>query len=118
MGYREDYFKAHPSTNGFYQCCSCGGWFKKKDIDVDHRIAKRLGGTDDIWNLQALCKHCNRSKRERSSGQEIATTIVAGAISGVTENGIQGGIGNLAGLGKSVATQKLKDAMGIKYKRK
>lgn len=117
MGYRETFFKNTPSIGGKYQCVSCGGWFTKSQIDVDHRISKRLGGTDDLWNLQAMCKHCNRSKRERSSGTEIATTVAAGAISGLMNNGIEGGVVNLTRLGKSVAKQKVKDALGIKYKR-
>lgn len=113
MGYREEFFKhtegIHvPFKKGtFYRCVNCGGLFPKSEIDVDHRISKRYGGTDDLWNLQAMCKHCNRSKRERSSGGEIATTIVGAAVNG--------DIGNLV---KRVATQKVKDALGIKYKRK
>ena len=123
MGYREDFFKANPGTKipgkrGLcWRCINCGGWFPKSEIDVDHRIAKRLGGTDDIWNLQSMCKHCNRSKRERSSSGEIAQTVVTGAVSGLVNGGLGGGFDNLAKLGKSVATQKIKDALGIKYRR-
>lgn len=118
MGYREDFFKNTPSIMGKYQCIKCGGWFAKKDIDVDHRIPKRQGGTDDLWNLQAMCKHCNRSKGADVTGAEIASSIIAGGISGLANNGIEGAFNNLAGLGKSVASRKVKDALGIKYKRK
>lgn len=117
MGYREDYFKHNKGVNGKYQCVKCKKWFSKSDIDVDHRISKRLGGTDDYYNLQAMCKHCNRSKQENTSSAEVAETIIAGAVSGLIENGVNGSVVNLTRLGKSVATQKAKDMLGIKYKR-
>ena len=68
MGYREDFFKNTPSYMGKYQCQRCGNWFPKSEIDVDHRIPKRHGGTDDLYNLQAMCKHCNRSKQNNLNG--------------------------------------------------
>lgn len=117
MGYRETFFNNTPSMMGKYRCVSCGGWFRKSEIDVDHRISKRMGGTDDLWNLQAMCRHCNRSKRERSSGGEIAQTVITGAVSGLVNGGVEGTVVNLTRMGKSVAKQKLKDALGIKYKR-
>lgn len=117
MGYREEFFKNTPSIRGKYKCVSCGKLYPKSQIDVDHRIAKRLGGTDDIWNLQAMCKHCNRSKQDNSSGMEVAQTLITAGVSGIANNGLEGGVSNLAKLGKSVATQKVKDALGIKYKR-
>lgn len=109
MGYRETYFKNVPSFMGKYRCVKCGGLFDKKDIDIDHRIPKRKGGTDDLYNLQAMCKHCNRSKKDNNSNLETFETVV--------QAGLSGGIDNLAGLGKSMATQKVKDMLGIKYKR-
>ena len=117
MGYREEYFKHAPSMMGKYRCVQCGGWFKKSDIDVDHKISKRYGGTDDLYNLQAMCKHCNRSKRERSSTRDIASSVIGAGVSGIMEDGLQGGVENLASLGASVAEQKIKDLLGIKYKR-
>ena len=63
MGYREDFFKNTTSFMGKYRCQHCGGWFPKSQIDVDHIIPKKYGGTDALINLQALCKHCNRSKQ-------------------------------------------------------
>lgn len=102
---------------GKYQCACCHQWFPKSEIDVDHRVAKRLGGTDDLWNLQAMCKHCNRSKGKNSSKGEMIQTVAAGAINGLANGGAEGAVVNLTRLGKSVATQKLKDALGFKYKR-
>lgn len=106
MGYRETYFKNTPSINGKYVCARCGGLFSKSEIDIDHKISKRYGGTDELYNLQAMCKHCNRSKRERSSGIDIATSCIGAAVNGQ--------LGDLAG---GIAKQKVKDILGIKYKR-
>lgn len=117
MGYRETFFNNAPSMMGKYQCVRCGGWFTKSEIDVDHKIAKRLGGTDDLWNLQAMCKHCNRSKGARSSGTDVASSVISAGIQGVMQGGLEGGIVNLTRIGKGVAKQKAKDALGIKYKR-
>lgn len=113
MGYRDEFFKHNAGTKlpfkrgVYYQCVGCGKYFTKADITVDHRIPKRKGGTDDVWNLQPMCKSCNSSKRERNSGLETATTLVGAAING--------GLGSALG---GMAKQGVKDALGIKYKRK
>lgn len=117
MGYRETFFNNTPSMMGQYQCVCCKGWFPKEQIDVDHRLAKRLGGTDDLWNLQAMCRHCNRSKGKNSTQGEVVQTVATAAISGLMTGGLQGGVINLTRIGKGVATQKAKDMLGIKYKR-
>ena len=49
-------------------CNRCGTHFEKQHLEIDHIIAKNVGGTDHIENLQLLCSHCNRVKGER--GQE------------------------------------------------
>lgn len=113
MGYRETYFAHNPGVKlpfkrgTYYRCVFCGGWFTKSEITVDHKIAKRLGGTDDLWNLQPACRPCNSSKRERTSGFETVTTVANATI--------HGDLGKLVG---GVAKQKTKDVLGIKYKRK
>ena len=33
-------------------------------MDVDHIIPQNYGGSDALYNLQGLCKHCNRSKQD------------------------------------------------------
>lgn len=106
MGYRETFFNNTPSIGGKYRCVSCGGWFTKSNIDVDHILPKRLGGSDELYNLQAMCKHCNRSKGKQLSNQDLVKSVAGAAITG--------NIGNLA---KGVAKQKAKDFLGIKYKR-
>ena len=113
MGYRETFFKHNPGRKlpfrrgTWYQCVGCGQWFSKSDITVDHRIPKRDGGTDDFWNLQAMCRPCNSSKRDRQTSAETASTLIRATI--------HGGLGKAVG---SMAKQKLKDAVGIKYRRK
>lgn len=112
MGYRETYFKHNAGTKlpfrrgTWYRCVSCGQWFLKSDITVDHIISKRKGGTDDYWNLQAMCKPCNSSKRDRSSNVEVAGTLIRATV--------HGDLGKAVG---GMAKQKVKDAFGIKYKR-
>ena len=49
-------------------CNGCGTHFQKQHLEVDHIIAKEVGGTDHIENLQLLCSNCNRIKGDR--GQE------------------------------------------------
>lgn len=67
MNYRDKWFKANPSMNGYYRCSCCGNSFIKEDIDIDHIIPQNKGGTDELWNLQPMCKHCNRSKQDDMS---------------------------------------------------
>ena len=112
MGYREEYFKHNtgskiPFKRGtYYQCVGCRQWFNKSNITVDHRIPKRKGGTDDLWNLQPMCKSCNSSKRDRNSSFESITTVASATV--------HGDLGKLVG---SMAKQKAKDMLGIKYKK-
>lgn len=112
MGYRDDYFKANKGKKKlfrkerYYKCVSCGGWFTKSEIDVDHRIPKRKGGTDDLWNLQAMCRHCNRSKNKNQTAGETLTTLFKATANGDLHKAIGG-----------IAKQKAKDVVGIKYKR-
>lgn len=115
MGYREDYFKANEGITiagkrgKYYRCVSCGKLFPKSQVDIDHKISKRYGGTDDIWNLQVMCIHCNRSKGKNSSNVDVISSVVGATCS----EGVDG-VGKIV---KGVATQKVKDILGIKYKR-
>lgn len=44
-------------------CAYCGKEIEYKDMQVDHIIPKRLGGTNDLNNLNPACRRCNHYKR-------------------------------------------------------
>ena len=70
MGYRDTYFNkndAYDNNNGWYTCQKCGRKFRKGDMDIDHIIPQKFGGSSSEWNLQCICKHCNRSKQASMS---------------------------------------------------
>ena len=46
-------------------CNACRSHFEKRNLEVDHIIARKQGGTDHIDNLQLLCGNCNRIKGDR-----------------------------------------------------
>lgn len=71
MSYHERFFRNAPSMNDRYQCAYCNKWFSRDEIEVDHRIPKAQGGTDDLCNLQAVCKQCNRSKGGNIDKEDI-----------------------------------------------
>lgn len=48
-----------------YTCVFCGKSFRKGDIE--YILPQSCGGSDDNDNLQCMCKHCNRSKRDDMS---------------------------------------------------
>ncbi|MXW43839.1 MAG: hypothetical protein F4Z56_03885 [Candidatus Dadabacteria bacterium] len=56
-------------------CNGCGKHFEPQNLEVDHIIAKKQGGTDHLDNLQLLCGYCNRVKGDR--GQEYLIAKLA-----------------------------------------
>jgi hypothetical protein len=46
-----------------YACRHCG---RRSDLAVDHIFPWSLGGTDDLDNLQTLCRPCNSRKGART----------------------------------------------------
>ncbi|MDZ7969242.1 MAG: HNH endonuclease [Nostoc sp. DedSLP03] len=48
-----------------YQCQSCHCIFSKTELNVDHIIPLALGGSNDLSNLQTLCRDCNKKKKHR-----------------------------------------------------
>ncbi len=50
---RAEYLKRHP----FCRLC-----LRSRSVLVDHIRPKVKGGTDDEYNLQALCNHCHNIK--------------------------------------------------------
>lgn len=120
--YRERFIAQNPGIiipgrqGNWYRCVKCGGLCGRGNgipdamkMEVDHRIPKRDGGTDDIWNLQPTCRKCNRSKSDNQTELENVETMVRAVASD-----------GFAGLGTvliSGASRKFKDSLGIKYKR-
>ena len=70
MGYRDKYFndEQNRSNNGWYTCVRCGKKLRRGDADIDHIIPQSCGGSDDIDNLQCMCRNCNRSKGNGMDG--------------------------------------------------
>lgn len=106
MGYREKWFQANPSMTGLWMCSKCHKAFSKEQIEIDHVLPVRKGGTDDLWNLQPMCRHCNRQKGKNQSKMETVVTVLSAAENGDTVK-----------LVASVTKQALKDVLGIKYRR-
>ena len=50
-----------------FRCELCGISAEQKALEVDHIIPRNNGGTDDQFNLQALCYSCNAMKRDKDS---------------------------------------------------
>ncbi|MBR1771797.1 MAG: HNH endonuclease [Lachnospiraceae bacterium] len=62
------------SNHGWYTCVKCERSFREGDMDIDHIIPQSKGGDSTRYNLQCICKHCNRSKRDDTSetAQDLA----------------------------------------------
>lgn len=50
-----------------WTCCQCGR--VTMDLECDHIVNKAQGGTDDMGNLQSLCKQCHDQKTRLESKQ-------------------------------------------------
>jgi hypothetical protein len=52
-----------------WKCLSCGRSAREDGVllEVDHIIPRSKGGSDDIINLQTLCKKCNIGKSNKDS---------------------------------------------------
>lgn len=64
--YRKVGLDTNASNYGWYTCVHCGRKFRKNSIDIDHIIPKNKGGKNNPENLQCLCIHCNRSKKDNT----------------------------------------------------
>ncbi len=76
MGYRENWFAENKSDHGWYTCAKCGKKLRKADVDIDHIVPQKHHGSDKAFNLQCLCKHCNRSKQARVSVTETGGDLI------------------------------------------
>ena len=68
--YRSIAAKYTPSNHGWYICQKCGKKYRLDDMDADHINPKSKGGDNSTYNLQLICKHCNRSKQADTTDTE------------------------------------------------
>lgn len=54
-----------------YLCYHCKGPLNIGSAEIDHLVPLALGGSNNISNLYASCRPCNRSKGNRIIGQPI-----------------------------------------------
>lgn len=47
-----------------YRCVECGATNKDTQLHIDHIIPRSKGGSNDLSNLQTLCKECNLAKSD------------------------------------------------------
>ena len=90
--YRAEYFKHNkPTVGGMYRCIYCGRYFPRDKITIDHiipvyaaqhslmtRIGMKIIGLDtinDVKNLGAACKRCNKRK-----GKKTGLWVIRGAL--------------------------------------
>lgn len=81
---RQAFIKAYPGVRlpgrkGFwYRCAHCGKWCGRPGssgvkipdnlkMEVDHIRPWSQGGSDELFNLQPLCKPCNRNKSNNAT---------------------------------------------------
>ena len=60
------------------RCNGCRSEFPFRVLEVDHIIPQRVGGQDNIENLQRLCAHCNRVKGDRPQEHLVARLLELG----------------------------------------
>ena len=49
-----------------YRCRECGATNKETTLEIDHIVPVAKGGSNNLSNLQTLCKACNRAKHTRT----------------------------------------------------
>ena len=59
----ENKTKLYGEQQGY--CNGCRTHFEMRNLEVDHIISRRVGGTDHLANLQLLCGNCNKVKGDR-----------------------------------------------------
>ena len=108
MGYREDWFASNESNHGWYTCARCGKKVRKADVDIDHIVPQKYGGSDKLFNLQCLCKHCNRSKQAslKDTLPDLAKTNKQRAMNGLKSAGQKVVLGVKAAVKEAVKRKK------------
>ena len=59
-------------------CNGCLVHFPKRNLTIDHKVARAKGGTDHVDNLQLLCGACNSKKGTRSQAALVAALQAEG----------------------------------------
>lgn len=70
----------------WYRCAHCGKWCGRpggehaklaehEKMEVDHINPWSMGGSDAMWNLQPLCKPCNRAKGKHPTMKDNIKTM-------------------------------------------
>lgn len=49
------------------RCEACGISSAERALEVDHIVPRSKGGSNELWNLQALCSLCNVQKLDREA---------------------------------------------------
>lgn len=111
-----------PGMGGYwYRCAHCGKWCGRPGqerasipdymkMEVDHIIPWSKGGSDEVYNLQPLCKPCNRNKSANPTfGDEVRT------IGNVVTNPLDTIVGTT--VRKAVRQNKVLKALGITKRR-
>jgi 5-methylcytosine-specific restriction endonuclease McrA len=92
MGYRDNFIRKYPGVRRvgmggyWYRCAICGKWCGRPGreqayipdnmkMEVDHIRPWSQGGSDEVWNLQATCKPCNRGKLASMSGMDELKSV-------------------------------------------
>ena len=123
---RRRFIKYNPGRRRFgmkgywYKCAHCGKWCgrpgsdrvyipEKKKMEVDHVVPWSKGGSDELYNLQALCKPCNRSKSASAGVKDSIKACI---------NTICHPIDSFAGIGRRMFRQsRVLKSLGVNKRR-
>lgn len=99
----------------WYRCAHCGKWCgrpgrerayipENEKMEVDHIRPWSMGGSDELWNLQPLCKPCNRTKSNDANFVDNVKMV---------KNDVMHGDFLTAGVKKAVRNNKILKGLGI-----
>ena len=103
----------------WYRCSHCGNWCGRAGgekakipdymkMEVDHIRPWIDGGSDALWNLQPLCKSCNRSKSSNATFKDSVKMVKNDLVHGdLVKSSIK----------KSARNNKLLKALGLTKRR-
>lgn len=52
-----------------FECPYCGALLDERSAEVDHKKPLSRGGSDEIFNLQVVCRRCNREKHSKTDAE-------------------------------------------------